>query len=253
MAGEGSGRSAHDPSSGDAARTAVEAAGDWIADRARHVADNGLGPLTGSVPYAEARLARVCLRHGIATDGDLRGVITRAVELPESNERMAVEATIDRIITESMSAAGTTGLITGIGGLSTMFLTIPADVAGNFVINARMVGAIAYLRGYDLDDPHAETMFLLTVAGSSGQAIVSSFGVRVGREGAKAAIRAIPVQLLREINKKAGFYLVAKYGTKRAAATLVKAVPLAGGVVSGGINVALTRSIGKTAMRAFAY
>lgn len=246
--------SANSPEEPDGVRGSLEKAGEWIAQRARDVAENGVGPLTGSVAYAADRLTRFATQAGGAPARQTPAeTIAIAVREPESDERRLVEAAISRIIRESMAAAGTTGFVTGLGGFSTMVITIPADVASNFVINARMVGAIAYLRGYDLNDPHSQAMFLLTVAGTSGQAVAASFGVRLGREGAKAAIKAVPIKVLRDINKRAGFYLVAKYGSKRAAATLVKAVPFVGGVVSGGINVALTASIGKTAKVAFPY
>lgn len=233
---------------------AMEKSAEWIAERARSVAENGVGPITCSVDYAHTRLTRAVSHSSVgATTMNPDELIGIAVSDRDSVERQIVEATINRIVKESMAAVGTTGFVTGLGGLPILVITIPADIASNFVINARMVGAIAHLRGYDLKDPHTQAMFLLTVAGSSGQAMAASFGVKLGREGAKAAIKAVPISLLREINKRAGFYLVAKYGTKRAAVTLVKAAPFVGGVVSGGVNVVLTASIGKAAKGAFPY
>jgi uncharacterized protein (DUF697 family) len=125
-------------------------------------------------------------------------------------------------------------------------------VAGNLAINARMVGAIAHLRGYTLDDPHTRTVILLTVAGSNLQAVASGLGVELGKQVADQSIRAIPIAVLRRINARAGFYLVAKYGTQRSAVTLARAIPVAGGLVGGSVDAALTGMIGKTAKKAFA-
>jgi hypothetical protein len=45
--------------------------------------------------------------------------------------------------------------------------------------------------------------------------------------------------------------LVAKFGTKRAALTLAKGVPVVGGVIGGGFDVVATRAVGAYADRTF--
>jgi hypothetical protein len=101
------------------------------------VVDDGVGPIQGSRMYAGDRLERA-QREG-------------------RSQAEAVEAGIKMIIRESVAAAGTTGFVTGLGGLLALPITLPTNVAGNLAINARMVGAIAHLRGYTLDDPHTPT------------------------------------------------------------------------------------------------
>lgn len=207
------------------------------------VVHHGVGPMVGSAAYAEARLGR--------QSGNGGGGRRTRTSASGGGVDPDVEAAIRRIIRESVAAAGTTGFVTGVGGLVTLPVTLPVNFAGNMIINARMVGAIAYLRGYELDDPHTEAMLLLTVAGSGAQATLSKLGVTVGQEVAKQAIQKVPIAVIREINKKAGFYLLAKYGTQRAAVTMAKAVPIAGGVVGGSIDAGLTRSIGSAAKKVF--
>ena len=114
-----------------------------------------------------------------------------------------------------------------------------------------MVGATAHLRGYDLDDPHVQTVLTLVVAGSSPQSVASAVGVKLGKGAALGAIKAIPMSVLRAINRKASIALVAKYGTKRAAITLAKAVPWAGGLVGGTVDATLTRGVAAAAKRTF--
>jgi hypothetical protein len=137
------------------------------------------------------------------------------------------------------------------GGLMTLAVSLPASMAGSLIINARMVGAIAYLRGYKLDDPHTQAMIMLTVAGSSAQAVLSELGVVIGKQAAKQAIAAVPMTVIRRINGKAGFFLLAKYGTKRSAVTLGKMIPGVGGVMGGGVDATATRAIGQVAKRVF--
>ncbi len=59
----------------------------------------------------------------------------------------AVERVINRLVKESVAASSTNGFLTGLGGFVTMPITVPANIAGALVINARLVGSIAYLRG----------------------------------------------------------------------------------------------------------
>ena len=199
------------------------ALGTAMRDLVQRAIGDGIGPLTGSVAYAEDRLAR----HG---------------------DR---ERAIRRIINESAATAGTTGFLTAVGGVVALPVTLPANVVGNLVINARMVGAIAHLRGYDLADPNTQTILLLVVAGTSAQKAMSMLGVKIGTEWTKQVIKQIPRSVIRQINRRAGFHLVAKYGTKRATVTLVKAVPIVGGLVGGGIDASLTKIIGHQSLKAF--
>ncbi|WP_375430752.1 hypothetical protein [uncultured Friedmanniella sp.] len=195
----------------------------WVQRLVTRTFEQGVGPITGSRTYAEDRLRRW---------GD-------------------PERAISRIINESTLASGTSGFVTGVGGLITLPVTLPASLAGALVINLRMVGAIAHLREWELEDPHTQTVGMMVAAGSSGQAALSALGVKVGTEVGKQAIKAIPITLIRELNRRAGFMLLAKYGTQRSALTLAKGVPLLGGFASGAIDSTLTRAVGRAATTAF--
>jgi hypothetical protein len=130
-------------------------------------------------------------------------------------------------------------------------IALTASVGGSLIINSRMVGAIAHLRGYELDVEHTRAMLMLVVAGSTAQATMSAVGVKVGQQAAKTAINRVPIAVVRKINERAGFYLVAKYGTERSTVTLAKAVPGIGGLVGGTVDAALTRSIASVAKKVF--
>jgi len=64
-------------------------------------------------------------------------------------------------------------------------------------------------------------------------------------------IKKLPMAVIREINKKAGFMVLAKYGEKRALITLAKGVPLVGGVVGGAVDGTMTGIVGRTAKAMF--
>ncbi|MCZ7426735.1 EcsC family protein [Micromonospora sp. WMMA1949] len=205
------------------------------------VVRNGVGPVTGSAAWAESRLRAV---QGDRYDSSLLG--NRGGTPAED-----VDKVIGRLIKESVMAAGSAGFVTGLGGFLTLPITLPANVAGALVINVRLAGAIAYLRGYDLDDPHTQAMIPLVAVGSNIQSTLSTLGAQIGVKLTEQAIRKVSIDLIRKINQKLGFMLLAKYGTKRALITLAKAVPLVGGVVGGGIDATLTGAVGRSANKLF--
>ncbi|MEE1941952.1 hypothetical protein V1L54_21540 [Streptomyces sp. TRM 70361] len=221
---------------------AVEKTGRWAAELAEKVMVNGVGPITGSVAWAEDRLSR---RQG----ADYRA--------PDDDERRSpedmkddIDAVITRLIKESVAAAGTQGFVTGLGGLLTAGVTIPANVAASVAVNMRMAGAIAHLRGWDIGDPHVRTVAMMLAIGMSSQSVLAAFGVKVGQKFGEQMIKKIPIAMLHAINKKAGFHLVAKYGTKRAAITLAKGVPILGGIVGGAVDAGATAVIGRATDKA---
>ncbi|CAL9580643.1 hypothetical protein SUDANB58_05029 [Streptomyces sp. enrichment culture] len=221
---------------------AVEKAGRWAAQLAEKVMVNGVGPVTGSVAWAEDRLSR---RQG----ADYRAPGDEERRSPE-DMKDDIDAVVARLIKESMAAAGTQGFVTGLGGLLTAGVTIPANVAATLAINMRMAGAIAHLRGWDIRDPHVRTVAMMLAIGMSAQNVLAAFGVKIGQKFGEQMIKKIPVAMLHAINKKAGFHLVAKYGTKRAAVTLAKGVPILGGIVGGTVDAGATVVIGRATDKA---
>ncbi|WP_406372715.1 EcsC family protein [Streptomyces sp. NBC_01550] len=221
---------------------AVEKTGQWVADLAEKVMVNGVGPITGSVTWAEDRLSR---RQG----ADYRAPGDDERRSPE-DMKDDIDAVIVRLIKESVAAAGTQGFVTGLGGLLTAGVTIPANVAASVAINMRLAGSIAHLRGWDIRDPHVRTVVMMLAIGMSTQSVLAAFGVKVGQKIGEQMIKKIPIAMLRAINKKVGFFLFAKYGTQRAAITLAKGVPILGGLVGGAVDAGATAVIGRATDKA---
>ncbi|MGW5443352.1 EcsC family protein [Streptomyces asiaticus] len=221
---------------------AAEKTGQWVANLAEKVMVNGVGPVTGSVAWAEDRLSR---RQG----ADYRAPGDDERRSPE-DMKDDVDAVIARLIKESVAAAGTQGFVTGLGGLLTAGVTIPANVAASVAINMRLAGSIAHLRGWDIRDPHVRTVVMMLAIGMSTQSVLAAFGVKVGQKIGEQMIKKIPIAMLRAINKKVGFFLFSKYGTQRAAITLAKGIPILGGLVGGAVDAGATAVIGRATDKA---
>lgn len=215
----------------------------------------GLGhPLTKSLLPTEARRSTVLdlinkiLSLGVDGVGPLKGAAQLADE--HLTQYGDPDVAINRLIATHTRMVAATGFATGLGGLITLPVTVPTDVAVFYALSARCAAAVAYLRGHDINSDEVRSVVLLTLLGSAGAVVAMELGVKVGEKTAMAALKALPGRVLIEINKKVGFRLLTKFGQK-GAINLVKFVPLVGGVVGAGVNTATMRTIGIYAKKNF--
>lgn len=187
-----------------------------LIDKILSIGVDGVGPLKGARQLADEHLAQY---------GD-------------------PEKAIRRLIATHARLVGATGFATGVGGLVALPVAIPTDIATFYALSARCAAAVAHLRGYDIDSDEVRSIVLLTLLGAGGAAIATEVGVQIGNKAALAALRKLPGRVLIDINKKVGFRLVTKFGEK-GVINLVKVIPLAGGGVGAGVNVAAMRTVGR--------
>lgn len=158
---------------------------------------------------------------------------------------------IDSLIRWQVARCGGTGFTTGLGGLITLPVALPAGLAAAYIIQARMVGSIAHIRGYDLQDERVRTLVLATLAGDAlVTQTMKGFGGQFAVKTGTAMTNKIPGKIFIEINKKIGYRLITKSGSK-GLINLTKIVPVLGGVVGGSVDAMATRTVGGVAKRAF--
>ncbi len=174
---------------------------------------------------------------------------------------LAQEYLIDRSYTDSddrvaslinweTSKNFTTGFVTGLGGLLTLPVAVPSALGASWIIQARMSGAIAIIDGHDLKEDRVRTLVLLSIIGDSAKEVLKQAGVKIGRKLTEKVVMQIPGKVLIEINKKVGFRLLTKAGEK-GIINLIRAVPVVGGLVTGGFDAAACRTVGKVAHNIF--
>lgn len=149
-----------------------------------------------------------------------------------------------------VAKCGTSGFITGLGGLITLPVAIPANIGSVLYVQLRMVAAIAKIAGYDVRSDQVQTMVYLCLTGTAISDVVKEAGIQVGEKALVAAIRKIPGATLTKINQKIGFRFITKFGEK-GVINLGKMVPVAGGLIGGGFDVASTTVIAKNAIKMF--
>lgn len=165
-----------------------------------------------------------------------------------------LDENIDSLIRWHSTKAAVGGFVTGLGGLITMPVAIPADIAQSFYIQLRMVGAIAHLYGHDIQSEEIKTVSIVSLCGvNQATEILKKAGIEIiGKQLLKNTTKSMTSQVIAAINKAAGLKLVSKFGSK-SAINLGKAVPLVGGLVGGTFNYASTMTVGKAAKMLFKY
>ena len=157
---------------------------------------------------------------------------------------------INSLIRWQNTKAGTTGFVTGLGGMLTIPATLPVNITSVLFIQIRMIAAIAKMCGFDLKDDKVQTLVYVCLVGSSSSEIIKDLGIQISGKLAIAAIKKIPKAVITKINQAVGFRLLTKFGQK-GFINLGKAVPLIGGIIGGAFDVVSTNTVGNTARNLF--
>lgn len=157
---------------------------------------------------------------------------------------------IKKLVKNQLSKTGTSGFLTGLGGMITLPVAVPTNIASVIYVQMRMIAAIAHIRGYDLKDDEVKTLVYLCLTGQTAGDILKDVGVKFAQNVGKAQIKRIPGSVLVKINQKIGFRLVTKFGEK-GLINLGKMVPVLGGAVGASFDVVSTRAIAEIAKKTF--
>jgi hypothetical protein len=203
--------------------SALRALGERLIDRVIEFGINGGGPLQGAVPVAGEHLR--------AAGGDR-------------------EQAVRRLVATHVRLAAVSGFVTGLGGIATLPVSVPAATAGLYIVATRMCAGIAHLRGYNVGTEEVRSAILVSLLGSAGASTLKKAGVEIGRRSAAVALERLPGRLLVEINKRVGYQLVVKAGEK-GVLNLTKLVPLVGGPIGAAVDGISCRTIASYALRTF--
>lgn len=161
-----------------------------------------------------------------------------------------IDSAAKSFINYQIAKCTTSGFLTGLGGLITLPVAIPANIGSVLYVQMRMIACLAHMGGYDTTSDQVQTLVYACLAGISVDQIVKQVGVKVGVKFANAMVNKIPGTVLTKINQKVGFRLLTKFGTK-GAINIGKAIPFVGGIISGGFDFAETKIIADRAYKMF--
>ena len=166
------------------------------------------------------------------------------------NKSDSLDEAVEALISNQIKKCGLSGFITGLGGLLTLPVAIPANISSVLYVQLRMITAIAKMGGFDIQSDQVQTLAYACLTGSAIADILKNTGIKISEKITVTAIGKIPGKVLTKINQKVGFRLITKFGTT-GAVNLAKMVPITGGIVGGAVDVGSTKIISKNAYNIF--
>ena len=204
--------------------------------------------ITEVAPGLSSSFVREALQRAITGVGPLPAAAA-AADKQLHEQKGDVEKAVHEVIENHVRYAGAQGFATNLGGLVTMAVTAPANIAGLALIQCRMVAGIAHLRGYDLDDARVRNALLVTILGED---TVSSLLKKHRLPGPPMALATAPVHddsLDTTISNEVAADLISRVAGKRLATVVGRRVPVVGGLVGAGTDGYVTWQIGRYADR----
>lgn len=181
----------------------------------------------------------------LAIDGGRGMPGARSAAAAALRRHQDVERAVDALISQHVQLGGAQGLLTNIGGFATMAVTAPANLVGLAVVQARMVAAIAHLRGYDLDDERLRTAIAMCLVGDGLEHLLA----RHDLPHSPLVVATAPVldpELGRAVADRVGTEILTRLtGKKLALVFLAKRIPVVGGGVGAAFDGWDTWQIGR--------
>jgi hypothetical protein len=199
-------------------------------------------------PEMTASFVHEALTRAIYGVGPLPGA-AHAADKQLAEQKGDVDRGIHEVVENHVRYAGAQGFATNLGGIVTAAVTIPANIAGLALIQARMVAGIAHLRGYDLEDARVRDAVLACML---GEETVRALVRKKKLPAPPMAIATAPVhdpELDKIIAAEVTSELLTKVAGKRVATTVGRRVPVVGGLFGAGADGFATWKIGRYADR----
>ena len=155
-----------------------------------------------------------------------------------------------KLIRSQTAKAATSGFVTGLGGILTLPIAVPANVSSVLYVQIRMIAATAFLAGYDLRDDKVKPLVYLCLCGNDATVVINQVGIQAGTNISAHTLLEVSGANIAKINQAVSMYLFKKLG-QTGVASLGKAVPLLGGIIGGTIDSITTRNAGTAAMKVF--
>lgn len=173
---------------------------------------------------------------------------TAARSLQSKGDR---EQAIEALSRHHVSMASMQGFLTSVGGLLTLPVGLPANIAGLAVLSVRMIACIAHLRGYDVDDRRVRAALTLAMLGDDEVRRLVADGKLPTSPLAIATAPMFDPSLEQRISERVMAALAGRLGGKHLAVVVVRRIPLVGGGVGAAVDGWLTFGLAGYAKREF--
>ncbi len=161
-----------------------------------------------------------------------------------------VNKAVSKYVAYQQAKCGTSGFVTGLGGLLTLPVAVPANLASVIYMQLRTITTIACMYGHDPKDEYVRTLAYACLTGNAMTDILASVGIVLGENSPITMVDKLPIAVLSKINKKVCLRLATK-ASEKGVASMAKFIPLLGGVIGGTVDVVATQTIASNAKKVF--
>lgn len=166
-------------------------------------------------------------------------------------ERNDPEVAISKLVAQHVAMAGGQGFATNWGGFLVSMVTIPANMAAATFIQARLVAAIAHLRGFELSDPRVRTAILMVMLGPAANADMISKGLLPSSPLVVATAPVFDAKLDGQVTRALFDRAMNQMSGKRLGVWAAKRIPFIGGGVGAAVDGWSTSQIARHAVSEF--
>lgn len=160
------------------------------------------------------------------------------------------EDAINALVRSEMLKAGASGFVMGLPGIFALPFTLPANLGADYLLGARVAAAIAKLRGWNLNDETVQTFIVLCLLGHHGKQVVKSVSEAAAIKAAQSILSNISGKLIAQVEQQIGSKLVLRI-FEHGAAGVLRAAPIAGGVMGASIDASFLLVTSRAAKKVF--
>lgn len=153
----------------------------------------------------------------------------------------AYTAAQDMIHWESIKA-GSSGFLSGVGGIVALPVMLPLNITSVLFLQTRLVAAIACLGKHNLADERIRALAGLCLCGNAAKLLLQELTIQT--------VERWTANVTQQIVEKTLVMMAARTGMG-VSGQFIRFLPLIGGIVSGAVDVASTRTIGHIASTTF--
>ena len=167
----------------------------------------------------------------------------------EQNNGISDDDLARKVVRRKAFKIGLVGAATGLGGLITLPVAVPADLAASWRIQATMVFAIAYIYGHTAETTDLKTDIYIILAGNAAKEALRRVGIETAKGITKKMVgKYITREMMKRMWKVVGQKIITKAGQK-SLTSFVKMVPIVGAPVGFVFNWIYARIVGNFAIK----
>lgn len=179
-----------------------------------------------------------CLKGGYGFDSAYE--LAQHYRLRYTNEHQCIQT----LIRNESIKAGSSGFISGLGGVLTLPIALPINSMSVLFLQMRLAMTIALIKGLDVNAVNIKTLIYLSLCGQSLKTLVKERGALL--------LSRSPIVVFNTISQHIGLNIAKQQGIKNVL-KLCRYMPLIGGSIGATCDSMATYQIGHQAKRQFCF